>query len=205
MYLIFQLFDSKKRDLICDLSAVLINELQYYSDRLKRLFPILTLIGAVSSPGNELGSGAFGMVVQATAYGINKPGVSQQVAVKMLKGQSLTYLFYEWTANCCGGHVNKTSRSVFDLAEKHQAVEKEALMSELKMLTHIGHHANIVNLLGACTDSGKWTTTKQTCTKIQPVTNSNFCMYDIMWHNLCQKFGFGKISRFNYSHSYLSS
>ncbi|XP_040023465.2 receptor-type tyrosine-protein kinase FLT3 isoform X1 [Gasterosteus aculeatus] len=73
--------------------------------------------------GQELGSGAFGTVVQATAYGINKPGVSQQVAVKMLK-------------------------------EKHQALEKEALMSELKMLTHIGHHANIVNLLGACTDSG---------------------------------------------------
>ncbi|XP_071769846.2 receptor-type tyrosine-protein kinase FLT3 [Centroberyx gerrardi] len=73
--------------------------------------------------GKELGSGAFGMVVQATAYGINRPGVSQQVAVKMLK-------------------------------EKHQTVEKEALMSELKMLTHIGHHANIVNLLGACTGSG---------------------------------------------------
>ncbi|KAK7879032.1 hypothetical protein WMY93_030785 [Mugilogobius chulae] len=61
--------------------------------------------------------------VQATAYGINKPGVSQQVAVKMLK-------------------------------EKHQAVEKEALMSELKMLTHIGHHSNVVNLLGACTETG---------------------------------------------------
>nr|XP_019962663.1 PREDICTED: receptor-type tyrosine-protein kinase FLT3 [Paralichthys olivaceus] len=73
--------------------------------------------------GNELGSGAFGMVVRATAYGINKPGVSQQVAVKMLK-------------------------------EKHQTMEKEALMSELKMLTHIGHHGNIVNLLGACTDLG---------------------------------------------------
>ncbi|KAM9712755.1 receptor-type tyrosine-protein kinase FLT3-like isoform 1-T1 [Menidia menidia] len=73
--------------------------------------------------GKELGSGAFGMVLQATAYGINKSGVSQQVAVKMLK-------------------------------EKHQSVEKEALMSELKMLTHIGHHNNIVNFLGACTDSG---------------------------------------------------
>ncbi|XP_034561869.1 receptor-type tyrosine-protein kinase FLT3 isoform X2 [Notolabrus celidotus] len=73
--------------------------------------------------GKELGSGAFGMVLQATAYGISKPGVSQQVAVKMLK-------------------------------EKHQTVEKEALMSELKMLTHIGHHVNVVNLLGACTDSG---------------------------------------------------
>ncbi|CAN9506272.1 unnamed protein product [Ophioblennius macclurei] len=73
--------------------------------------------------GKELGSGAFGMVVHATAYGINKPGVSQPVAVKMLK-------------------------------EKHQSVEKEALMSELKMLTHIGQHVNIVNLLGACTDTG---------------------------------------------------
>ncbi|XP_062841299.1 receptor-type tyrosine-protein kinase FLT3 [Trichomycterus rosablanca] len=73
--------------------------------------------------GQELGAGAFGKVVQATAYGITKPGVSLQVAVKMLK-------------------------------EKHQAVEKEALMSELKMLTHIGHNINIVNLLGACTGTG---------------------------------------------------
>lgn len=31
-------------------------------------------------------------------------------------------------------------------------------MSELKMLTHIGHHDNIVNLLGACTESGTTTT-----------------------------------------------
>ncbi|XP_051971100.1 receptor-type tyrosine-protein kinase FLT3-like [Xyrauchen texanus] len=73
--------------------------------------------------GIELGSGAFGMVLHAKAYGISKQGVSSQVAVKMLK-------------------------------EKHQAVEKEALMSELKMLTHIGQHENIVNLLGACTGLG---------------------------------------------------
>lgn len=42
----------------------------------------------------------------------------------------------------------------YHAAEKHQSVEKEALISELKMLTHIGHHDNIVNLLGACTESG---------------------------------------------------
>ncbi|KAL2085205.1 hypothetical protein ACEWY4_018525 [Coilia grayii] len=70
--------------------------------------------------GKELGAGAFGRVVQATAYGITKPGVSMQVAVKMLK-------------------------------DKHQTVEREALMSELKMLSYIGPHVNIVNLLGACT------------------------------------------------------
>nr|XP_056714137.1 receptor-type tyrosine-protein kinase FLT3 [Euleptes europaea] len=73
--------------------------------------------------GQILGSGAFGKVVNATAYGISESGVSVQVAVKMLK-------------------------------EKYSSSEKEALMSELKMMTHIGSHENIVNLLGACTLSG---------------------------------------------------
>ncbi|ELV11922.1 FL cytokine receptor [Tupaia chinensis] len=70
--------------------------------------------------GKVLGSGAFGKVMNATAYGISKTGVSVQVAVKMLK-------------------------------EKADNSEKEALMSELKMMTHLGNHENIVNLLGACT------------------------------------------------------
>ncbi|KGL91482.1 Receptor-type tyrosine-protein kinase FLT3, partial [Charadrius vociferus] len=73
--------------------------------------------------GQVLGSGAFGKVVNATAYGISSAGDSVQVAVKMLK-------------------------------EKPDASEKDALMSELKMMTHIGSHENIVNLLGACTVSG---------------------------------------------------
>lgn len=73
--------------------------------------------------GKVLGSGAFGRVMNATAYGISKTGVSIQVAVKMLK-------------------------------EKADRCEREALMAELKMMTHLGHHDNIVNLLGACTLSG---------------------------------------------------
>ncbi|NXK10241.1 FLT3 kinase, partial [Herpetotheres cachinnans] len=73
--------------------------------------------------GQVLGSGAFGKVVNATAYGISNAGDSVQVAVKMLQ-------------------------------EKPDASEKDALMSELKMMTHIGSHENIVNLLGACTVSG---------------------------------------------------
>lgn len=73
--------------------------------------------------GKVLGSGAFGKVMNATAYGISKTGVSIQVAVKMLK-------------------------------EKADNSEREALMSELKMMTHLGNHENIVNLLGACTVSG---------------------------------------------------
>ncbi|EPY74740.1 FL cytokine receptor precursor [Camelus ferus] len=73
--------------------------------------------------GKVLGSGAFGKVMNATAYGISKTGVSIQVAVKMLK-------------------------------EKADSSEREALMSELKMMTHLGSHENIVNLLGACTLPG---------------------------------------------------
>ena len=35
--------------------------------------------------------------------------------------------------------------------------EYKALMTELKILTHIGHHLNVVNLLGACTkQGGRW-------------------------------------------------
>lgn len=35
------------------------------------------------------------------------------------------------------------------------ATEKEALMSELKVLSYLGNHVNIVNLLGACTVGGE--------------------------------------------------
>ncbi|XP_032878724.1 receptor-type tyrosine-protein kinase FLT3 isoform X1 [Amblyraja radiata] len=73
--------------------------------------------------GSVLGSGAFGKVVEATAYGISKVDIRVKVAVKMLK-------------------------------EKYEPSEKEALMSELKMMIHMGSHENIVNLLGACTHLG---------------------------------------------------
>lgn len=41
-------------------------------------------------------------------------------------------------------HVTATARSS----------EKQALMSELKIMSHLGPHLNIVNLLGACTKGG---------------------------------------------------
>lgn len=42
--------------------------------------------------------------------------------------------------------------SVFVEGATHS--EHRALMSELKILIHIGHHLNVVNLLGACTKPG---------------------------------------------------
>ncbi|XP_061581158.1 macrophage colony-stimulating factor 1 receptor isoform X1 [Cololabis saira] len=74
--------------------------------------------------GKILGAGAFGKVVEATAYGLGKEDNAIRVAVKMLKAAS--------------AHSD----------------EREALMSELKILSHLGHHKNIVNLLGACTYGG---------------------------------------------------
>ncbi|RMC07250.1 hypothetical protein DUI87_16707 [Hirundo rustica rustica] len=73
--------------------------------------------------GKALGHGAFGKVVQASAFGIRKSPTCRIVAVKMLK-------------------------------EGATASEYKALMTELKILIHIGHHLNIVNLLGACTKNG---------------------------------------------------
>ncbi|XP_043913664.1 vascular endothelial growth factor receptor kdr-like isoform X2 [Protopterus annectens] len=73
--------------------------------------------------GKTLGHGAFGKVVEASAFGIDKSSTCTTVAVKMLKEGA--------TSNEC-----------------------KALMSELKILIHVGHHLNVVNLLGACTKTG---------------------------------------------------
>uniref|UniRef100_A0A8C6XX93 receptor protein-tyrosine kinase n=1 Tax=Naja naja TaxID=35670 RepID=A0A8C6XX93_NAJNA len=73
--------------------------------------------------GKVLGAGAFGKVIEATAFGLGKEDSVLKVAVKMLKSTA---------------HTD----------------EKEALMSELKIMSHLGHHENIVNLLGACTHGG---------------------------------------------------
>ncbi|XP_018431202.1 PREDICTED: vascular endothelial growth factor receptor 2 [Nanorana parkeri] len=73
--------------------------------------------------GKPLGRGAFGQVMEADAFGIDKTGTCRTVAVKMLK-------------------------------EGATDSEYRALMSELKILSHIGHHLNVVNLLGACTKPG---------------------------------------------------
>ncbi|XP_077465235.1 platelet-derived growth factor receptor beta [Stigmatopora argus] len=73
--------------------------------------------------GRTLGSGAFGRVVEATAYGLAHSRSSTKVAVKMLKSTA-------------------------------RRSETQALMSELKIMSHLGPHLNVVNLLGACTKQG---------------------------------------------------
>ncbi|XP_072923164.1 macrophage colony-stimulating factor 1 receptor-like [Hemitrygon akajei] len=73
--------------------------------------------------GKVLGAGAFGKVVEATAFGLGQKHEATKVAVKMLKPSA-------------------------------HSTEREALISELKILSHLGQHSNVVNLLGACTLRG---------------------------------------------------
>ena len=72
----------------------------------------------------QLGTGAFGRVVKAEAIGLGKNGrnKSTTVAVKMTRAE---------------------------IVNNEAAVE--ALVSELKIMSYLGWHFNVVNLLGACT------------------------------------------------------
>ncbi|XP_069833730.1 mast/stem cell growth factor receptor Kit isoform X1 [Dendropsophus ebraccatus] len=49
---------------------------------------------------------------------------------------------------------NAITVAVKMLKPSAHSTEREALMSELKVLSYLGHHKNIVNLLGACTVGG---------------------------------------------------
>ncbi|XP_061541250.1 macrophage colony-stimulating factor 1 receptor [Phycodurus eques] len=60
----------------------------------------------------------------------------------------------EATAIGLGERDNVMRVAVKMLKASAHSDEREALMSELKILSHLGHHQNIVNLLGACTYGG---------------------------------------------------
>eukprot|EP00094_Tigriopus_californicus_P013068 TCALIF_12637-PA protein Name:"Similar to kdrl Vascular endothelial growth factor receptor kdr-like (Danio rerio)" AED:0.19 eAED:0.19 QI:50/0.85/1/1/0.42/0.5/8/39/535 len=70
--------------------------------------------------GQQIGCGAFGRVVQAVAYGIDRQEAVSTVAVKMVKPP---------------------------VTKSHLV----GLMSEIKIMLHIGKHLNVVNILGAVT------------------------------------------------------
>ncbi|KFB44915.1 hypothetical protein ZHAS_00012828 [Anopheles sinensis] len=72
--------------------------------------------------GSLIGSGQFGVVLQAVADGIVTEGEETTVAVKLVRD------------------VNE--RNVISV-----------LIAELKVMIHIGHHLNVVNLLGAVTQN----------------------------------------------------
>ena len=70
-----------------------------------------------------MGSGNFGVVYKAEAQRLIPKSSRTTVAVKMV-------------------HIDKT-----------ESIYSQALISELKILIHLGNHIYIVNLLGACTET----------------------------------------------------
>ena len=77
--------------------------------------------------GKPLGEGAFGQVVKAEAYGIN--------------GSKDT---------------TRTVVAVKMLKDCHSDDEMTDLVSEMEVMKKIGKHINIINLLGCCTQDGKF-------------------------------------------------
>lgn len=123
------------------------------------------------STEKPLGRGAFGKVMQASAFGIGNSTGCTTVAVKMLKGfhrEIVTHSFHmlswcenslpKWQWMTVNDNDNEWQSWVmrFFAAPTEGATpsEHKALMTELKILNHIGHHLNVVNLLGACTRPG---------------------------------------------------
>lgn len=91
-------------------------------------------------------------MVEAAAFGIEKATTCTTVAVKMLKGRYFVLLFSTSAHKQLHEHTLEIRLSV--VTEGATSSEYRALMSELKILIHIGHHLNVVNLLGACTKPG---------------------------------------------------
>lgn len=100
-----------------------------------------------ANTGKVLGHGAFGKVMEASICGIKKGSSLDTVAVKMLKGESSSLQDAGWK----NGLFGLASTLVLCVSDGATASEHKALMSELKILIHIGNHLNVVNLLGACT------------------------------------------------------
>lgn len=97
------------------------------------------------SSGQVLGSGAFGRVVEATVSDLIRAHSTIKVAVKMVKRM------YSSVSHCLSHWMN-TKMCVCVCSASSGAAQ--SLMSELKVLVHLGPHLNIVNLLGACTRGG---------------------------------------------------
>lgn len=90
--------------------------------QLKSLYKNVTIHGDASvhkcipcSPGEPLGRGAFGQVVEATAYGIEKATTCTTVAVKMLKG--MKHLFTDLKLTSDIFHITQLT-TVFSISDR---------------------------------------------------------------------------------------
>lgn len=95
-------------------------------------------------PGKTLGHGAFGKVVEASAFGIDKLSTCKTVAVKMLKGgMSKTHTFSHHSLHAwplwCSSHDRQASINVIAFTDVWVADEYQlsAISADDLCLVHI--------------------------------------------------------------------
>lgn len=98
-----------------------------------------------------LGSGAFGRVVEATVSDLLHSHSTTKVAIKMVKRRYLSVIIDIFISHLKS--ITEVFWRVYLFSASSGAVQ--SLMSELKVMVHLGPHLNVVNLLGACTRGGK--------------------------------------------------
>ena len=122
-----------------------------------RLFVVVVVVVVVADV--LIGQGAFGKVMKAYATDINGVEGRTTVAVKMVRGvyefivaavSNRSFLPSAFSALACLPRLCPHACLIApaDYTDREQV---KALMSELKVLIHIGQHLNVLNLLGAVT------------------------------------------------------
>lgn len=108
------------------------------------------VIESISSDGHEY------IYVDPTQlpYDSNWEFPRNQLSLGRTLGSGAFGRVVEATAHSLGHSDSITKVAVKMLKTTARTSEKQALMSELKIMTHLGPHLNIVNLLGACTKEG---------------------------------------------------
>ena len=90
--------------------------------------------------GHLIGKGAFGLVYQGIAKGINSKEKFTTVAIKTVRGEF--------------DIPSKRDRTFFHLDDATNE-EIENLLKELSVMKMVGQHVNIISLLGCCTKGGQ--------------------------------------------------
>lgn len=89
--------------------------------------------------------------MEASICGVGKVSSLDTVAVKMLKGEMNSRVRGAAQRNGLPSIRLWLHIRLACISDGATASEHKALMSELKILIHIGNHLNVVNLVGACT------------------------------------------------------
>lgn len=126
--------------------------------------------------GKTLGEGEFGKVVKATAFRLKGKAGYTTVAVKMLKGNSMSNLRNKINFKRMLICVSSIHRFIFT-TENASHSELRDLLSEFTLLKQV-NHPHVIKMYGACSQDGK------TCLK-KEVGLKSFCSPCVLTKVIC--------------------